>query len=166
MNEIWKNIKGYENRYMVSNLGRIKRLPNGKGINSRELIKSTNRLTKDGYVKITLPNGEKSLHRLVAEAFIPNPENKETVNHKDGNKLNNCADNLEWATRSEQLYHAYKLNLREPMHNNRKLADSDVNFIRSNFKKYDKNFSITALANKFHVSNTTIKNIIQNKYYK
>lgn len=59
-----------------------------------------------GYIKVRLKSGWKNLHRLLAEAFIPNPNNYETVNHKDGNKLNNNLDNLEWVTRQENLYHA------------------------------------------------------------
>lgn len=64
-----------------------------------------------GYIKVRLKNGWKNLHRLLAEAFIPNPNNYETVNHKDGNKLNNNLDNLEWVTRQDNLYHAMDMGL-------------------------------------------------------
>lgn len=169
MNEIWKDVVGYENRYMVSNLGRVKRLPNGKGSNLKELIKSTNRRSKDGYVMITLPNGEKPLHRLVAEAFIPNPYNKETVNHIDGNKLNNCVTNLEWATRHEQLQHAYKLGLKKPIRGsenvNSKLTDNDVAYIRRVYKPRSKEFGAKALGNKFDVDLQTIMNVIKFRTY-
>lgn len=96
--EIWKEIKNYEGRYWVSNLGRIK---NSKG----QILKQT--LTADNmyhnrYYKIALwkNNSGKNfrVNRLVAEAFIPNPDKLPYVNHKDGNKFNNCADNLEWCT--------------------------------------------------------------------
>jgi hypothetical protein len=59
-----------------------------------------------GYVKVRLPEGWYPLHRLLALKFIPNPEGKAQVNHKDGNKLNNSLDNLEWVTHQENLYHA------------------------------------------------------------
>ena len=166
MEEMWKYIKGYEGRYMVSSKGRVKRLPNGRGYNSKEIIKSNNRLNQDGYVMITLPNGERPLHRLVAEAWVENPENKPTVNHIDGNKLNNDFENLEWATRSEQLYHAYKLGLKKPVHTNRKLTDKDIEFIRSHYIKNHGVFGVSGLARQFNVSTTTIKNVISGKYYK
>lgn len=66
-------------------------------------------LTKrpDGYLRITIKGKGYYVHRLVAEVFIPNPENKEQVNHIDGNKTNNCVSNLEWTSRSENVKHAY-----------------------------------------------------------
>jgi len=97
-NEIWKPLiyKTKETNIEVSNLGRI-RYVNGDNINLS--------VTYDGYVRpgIGFTTG---LHRLVALTFIPNPENKETVNHIDGNKANNKVSNLEWATRKENMNHA------------------------------------------------------------
>lgn len=116
MEEIWKAIKDYEGLYEISNLGRIKSLKRIEKFyhnnNDKILIRSK---CSNGYLKIVLSknNLHKNymIHRLVAEAFIPNPENKPTVNHKDGNKQNNCVDNLEWATYSENIQHAYNLGL-------------------------------------------------------
>ena len=92
MKEIWKEIKDYEGLYQVSNLGRVK--------SSTKILK--NRLSKRGYYIVTLYKNGKSttkwVHRLVAEAFIPNPDNLPQVNHKDEDKLNNRVDNLEWCT--------------------------------------------------------------------
>lgn len=103
MEEIWKDIKNYEGLYQISNLGRIKSLPrkNKRRNIKKEFIKSTSKIKK-GYLRVGLSkNGVIKYyypHRLVAEAFIPNPQNKPCVNHKDCNVKNNNANNLEWCT--------------------------------------------------------------------
>lgn len=104
--EIAKPVPGYENLYEVSNHGRIS--------NFRKILKTYK--INSGYVAIKLQkNGERKsvlLHRLVAELFIPNPDGKPEVNHKDGNKENNCVTNLEWVTSSENKRHAYNSGIR------------------------------------------------------
>lgn len=95
---IWKEIKGFEN-YQISNTGLIR---------NEEKILSP--FDNNGYDRIQLVNGDKKqkklIHRLVAEHFIPNPENKPQVNHKDLNTKNNNVDNLEWVTNQENVQHA------------------------------------------------------------
>ena len=92
--EEWLNISGYEGLYQVSNLGRVRSFKSGKW----QTLK--NRLTRWGYYLVTLYKDGKAtnkwVHRLVAQAFIPNPDNLPQVNHKDEDKLNNAASNLEW----------------------------------------------------------------------
>lgn len=89
-NEIWKDIPGYEGYYQVSNFGRVKSL--------RRVLKAG---LRKGYLYISLRNKKFNIHRLVAIAFIPNPGNLPEVDHIDGNKLNNNANNLKWATRQQ-----------------------------------------------------------------
>lgn len=109
--EEWLPIKGFEGLYSVSNMGRVMTLKrkNGRGSVREDSVK-TMRITKAGYVWVTLSKDDRntypSVHRLVAEAWIPNPESKEQVNHKDGNKENNRVENLEWVSRQENIKHA------------------------------------------------------------
>ena len=142
MEEIWKDIKDYEGCYQVSNLGRIKSLERkvrGKSPQSLQIVKEKIRVlshTTEGYTYVVLAKNGKNktflVHRLVAEAFIPNPNNLKCVNHKDENKQNDCADNLEWCTYSYN--NTYKdIHLRRNMDNTtRKIIqyDLDMNEIK------------------------------------
>lgn len=150
--EIWKDMPGYEGLYQASNLGRIKSLDKvvfqkaknnstSKHIYKGKILKPI--LHDTGYNYVTLNCKNISVHRLVAKTFIPNMENKPFVNHIDGNKLNNNANNLEWCTAKENMQHAFENNL---INNKTKLKkESELKNIKkatlSNYKKvnmYDK----------------------------
>lgn len=138
--EVWKDVIDYDGIYIgiyqVSNFCRLKRIMHRKNPTSK-LINSF--AFEDGYICVTLIKNGKTkftgLHRLIASAFIPNPENKPEVNHKDGNKHNNSIDNLEWSTTAENVQHAFDTGLNNGRkgvkHHNTKLTEKEVLEIRA-----------------------------------
>ena len=108
--EVWKDVAGYEGLYKVSNKGNIfsveRKNLRGRKIGGRTLKP---RYDKDGYLRVTLcKNGKQKtrfIHRLVAGAFVPNPNGYSEINHRDENKVNNYANNLEWCTRKHNVNH-------------------------------------------------------------
>ena len=115
--EVWRPVVGFEGRYIVSNFGRVRSV-DGYGRKPARLLKI--KKSYRGYMCIDLYDGrgghKKLVHRLVAEAFIENPDKCPQVNHKDCNKENNHADNLEWCTASQNIRHAADNGLREYTH--------------------------------------------------
>lgn len=160
MKEIWKDIEGYEGRYQVSNYGRAKSLIGNEKIlkpgrgSGRNFKYRTIRLYKDT-VGIT-----KTLHRIVAKTFIPNPENKPQINHKDANPSNNCVTNLEWCTGFENMKHADEMGLIPRVcgesHPNSKLSDNGVSHI---LKKLSDGFSTYQIAAEYNVTQSIISDI-------
>jgi len=165
--EQWRDIENYEGYYQVSNFGRV------RSFHQRTIHILKPRSAFD-YFKVPLCRGKGDekiffVHILVAKTFIPNPENKKIVNHKDGNKKNNHVSNLEWVTQSENLKHAYKIGLLKPLHGTEsprsKLTEDDVKYIRKVYKPRDRKFGAVALAKTFGVNRYTIYNIISGKSY-
>ena len=107
MDEIWKKSYIYPSQYEVSNFGRV------RNVATKQILKP--QIDAKGYERVRLSYHNKrasaKVHRLVAVAFISNPDQKPQVNHIDGNKKNNAVDNLEWSTNSENQIHAFKYGL-------------------------------------------------------
>lgn len=175
--EVWKDYPKFD-RYKVSNQGRIirkfYRSPSGRK-NKEKIL--TNIDQNDGYFRVGIKKREEGsnttylVHRMVAETFLENKEDKEFVNHIDGNKKNNCVDNLEWVTREENVIHAVDNNMigynylrnKKISDNNIELSDKQINEI---ILMSEKGASAREIAEDFSVSHTTINDVINGKYNK
>lgn len=159
--EQWRVIEGFE-KYQISSIGRVKSFQLGK----EQILKPV--LVHNGYLHIALSNGiEKKqvcVHRLVAQAFIPNPDNKPQVNHINGDKTDNRVENLEWVTASENRKHAYSTGLQKCGEGiyNAKLTNEQVLYIRNN----PDNLNVKRLAEKFGVGNYIISMVQLGKNYR
>lgn len=176
-NEIWKDIVGYEGIYEISNFGRLKSLPKkARSIGSagyEYFIQRTEKIRRPsrdtfGYMHAFLHKDGNSkaflIHRLVATAFIENPNNKYAVNHIDGIKQNNNVSNLEWVTKSENVKHAYSTGLmcnKGENHPGVKLNEVIVKEIR--LKYIPRLYSSRKLAKEYGISKTQILDILNKK---
>lgn len=172
MMEIWKDVKEYEGEFAISNYGRIKSLARyvATGNNGQRLVKERIRVLgnhNQGYKLIGYKSGDvpRLIHREVAKHFLPNPDNKEFINHKDGNKHNNHVDNLEWATRQENEDHAYSTGLKNSTGSNNAMAKLDEDKVRLIRVLSKAGFSAKSLAIDFGVHAVTINRIKNNKIW-
>lgn len=177
--EIWKDVVGFEGRYMVSNMGRVKSLDFTSVVKKKfgiitvpkygKILKP--KVDKGGYYSQSLSiDGKsyyKSIHRMVLTAFVPNPENKPEINHKDGNKSNNCVDNLEWCNRSENNLHAYAMGLKVSIKGNKKynawLSDESVLRIR---EMHEHGYTMDEIRERFNTKPQNIYAIIARRTWK
>jgi hypothetical protein len=164
--EIWKDIVGYENIYQISNFSRVKSLSRIR-VNGRSTCLTKDKIlspavSKNNYTHVELLGKNKLIHRLVAAAFIPNPENKPQVNHINGIKTDNMVENLEWCTVSENAIHASKNRLSKTgeKHWKSKLTEKEVLEIR------ESKLSSKLLVEKYNVLQCTISQIKRNKTWK
>ena len=175
--EVWKPVKGYEGFYEVSNMGNVKALQ--RTVNSGKCHRTWKEhfirfgVDANGYFRTNLAkygvNKTVKVHRVVAEAFVPNPLNLPEVNHIDGNKQNNNVENLEWCSRSENIKHAVGIGLKRldgefnPSH---KLTAEEIEFIRENYIPRHWEFGTVALGKRFKVHRKTISRVINNQSWK
>lgn len=138
-------------KYEASDAGQIRNKKTGRVL--RQFV------GKDGYMRTQFDGKTRTVHRVIATGFVPAESGKDFVNHKDGNKLNNSAQNLEWCTRSENIKHAFSHGLKTTAgeRNPRaKLNSGDVEYIKENYRRGDKEYGANSLAKKFGVARQTI----------
>ena len=172
--EIWKDVKGYEGTYQVSNLGIVRSLDHFVPSRCYDRVQKGRTLklhkSNKGYLRVSLSKKgfrcSTGAHRLVAIAFIPNPKNKMQVNHINGIKDDNNLTNLEWCTNSENQIHAANNNLLNPnhgeKHHNSKLKNNEVVQARALNKK---GWTNVQLSKKYQVSPPAMSKILRNETY-
>lgn len=175
MEEVWKDIEGYEGLYQVSNLGRIKsvkRIVNCKNeakLSIKEKILIQAKGTR-GYKFVRLSKNNKSktirVHKIVAKAFIPNKNNGKVINHLDCNVENNCVSNLEWCTQSENVKYSWKLGRceisRKALLENSKNRRKKINQYDLNGKFIQQYSSMIEASRKFNIKYQNISDCCRN----
>ena len=165
----WKDILGYEGKYQVSTKGEVYSEISGKIL--KQFYRGSRPDNKYLVINLCENNKQKtvSVHRLVAQAFIPNPNNLPCVNHIDGNKDNNCVENLEWCTYSENNYHAFRTGLKKipsgARNKNSKLTYDEVVEIKKSLILGHPEFGTRPLAKKYGVDHNVIMDIYHNRKY-
>jgi hypothetical protein len=178
MKEIWKDIDSYEGIYQVSNLGNVRSLdrevteerhpmtgnPWVRKLKGKNLVKSK---SGGGYLQVTLNGKNQYVHRLVALAFLENPNGLPEVNHEDGDKTNCREDNLVWCTRKDNMQHAERTGLMKHAKGSKngaaKLTEEDVTKIKQLLKNGVKG---NVIAKMFNVYPSTISTIKTGKWWK
>lgn len=163
--EEWRDVVGYEGLYQVSNYGRVKsfhnsRLPQLIRVNPNKSGYATVGLSKNGEMK------SRSVHILVAQAFLFKADSTLIVHHKDNTKINSCVWNLAWVTYSENTKDAYRIGTLKSKSHNRKLTADDVRYIRAHYIPRHPEFGAKALAKKFKVHVSVINDVINYRTYK
>lgn len=168
MEEIWKDINGYEGLYQVSNFGRVKglcRYDSRGNLRAERILKPTP--TTDGYLRVHLSRkGEKRkrpIHRLVAQAFIPNPENKPQVNHIDEDKKNNVVTNLEWNTPKENINHGTSLYRRSLAQRKTQVGKAIIAIDIAN-GEYNEYYSINECTRQLNINPAGIRQVLLGNY--
>ena len=182
MEEIWVPVKGKEGLYDVSNLGRVRshdtiqRRSNGRvmcDFHVKGRILAPRYTGRDasigqGYATVLIGGKNVKVHRLVAEAFLENPNGYTQVNHIDGNKRNNAAGNLEWCDGSHNIQHSLTKELRPTGERvkNHKLTAEQAHEIRKRYKKGSSVNGVNPLAREYGVAKTTIDRIVKREKWR
>lgn len=170
--EVWKDIAGFEGRYQVSNCGRVRSLTHMDSLGRTRLgriMKLQHRILNYYSVKLSCNSFSKSfhVHRLVAQAFIPNPNNLPQINHKDENPENNNVENLEWCDSKYNINYGSRTDkYRGELHGRAVLSEEIVREIRRSYIPFDKEFGGKALAKKYSVCTSTISYIVRGETWK
>lgn len=164
--ELWSTVVGYEGFYEVSSLGRVRRIAPGPGTRPGRIRKL---VPRNGYYQVILSKNNVVqlcwVHRLVAKAFLPEDSQRPEVNHKDGNRANNCIDNLEWCSHGENALHSYRFLGRKSVptvgskNRNAVLNEADIPVIREAAKTE----TLRSIAKRYGVSFGLIGHIIHGR---